>query len=278
MNTQEAIGLLTTKFPFQTYTESAAIGTNGVYVNVAETVLKNLPVGSKILDFGCGPCDKAAILQFLGFQLTGYDDLQDDWHKISDNKERILSFAEESGIDFFLAVDDKLPFEKNSFDMVMLHDVLEHLHDSPRELLNDLLDVVRPGGLIFITVPNVVNIRKRIDVLFGNTNLPKFELFYWYPSRWRGHVREYAKDDLLQLSKFLDLEIIDINGCDHLLTRLPAFVRPFYLFVTGFFPGWKDTWRLVARKKKDWRPKKNLPQDELNLILGKGMSYNYDEA
>jgi hypothetical protein len=34
-----------------------------------------------------------------------------------------------------------LPFDKCSFDMIMLHDVLEHLHDSPRDLLNDLFEL-----------------------------------------------------------------------------------------------------------------------------------------
>ena len=35
------------------------------------------------------------------------------------------------GIDFKLVTDNSLPFERNQFDMIMLNDVLEHLHDSP---------------------------------------------------------------------------------------------------------------------------------------------------
>ena len=33
-------------------------------------------------------------------------------------------------------------FKRSSFDMVMLHDVIEHLHDSPRTLLDDLVDTL----------------------------------------------------------------------------------------------------------------------------------------
>ena len=58
--------------------------------------------------------------------------------------------------------------------MVMSHDVLEHLHHSPRDLLNDLCELIKPNALLFITVPNAVNIRKRIDVLRGKTNLPDY--------------------------------------------------------------------------------------------------------
>jgi len=249
----------------------------GAYLDIANTVLRYLQPGSKILDFGCGPHDKTSILQFLGFQCSGYDDLQDDWHKIPGNREKILSFAGECGIEFKLASDGVLPFEKKNFDMVMLHDVLEHLHDSPRDLLNDLLELVRPEGLLFVTVPNAVNIRKRIDVLFGRTNLPGFEGYYWYPGRWRGHVREYVRDDLVKLSEYLNLEVLELRGCDHILEKLPLAVRPIYLFVTGIFTGWKDSWLLVARKRKDWVLRKALPQDQLFRILGKSTSYKYSE-
>ena len=45
--------------------------------------------------------------------------------------------------------------------MVMLHGVVEHSKQLSREFLNDLLELTRPGGLLFITVPNAVNNRKR---------------------------------------------------------------------------------------------------------------------
>ena len=77
-----------------------------------------------------------------------------------------------------------MPFSHELFDMVMMHDVLEHIHDTPRELLNDLLELLKPQGLLFVTVPNQVNIKKRIKVVMGRTNLTAFETFYW--STFRG--------------------------------------------------------------------------------------------
>ena len=46
--------------------------------------------------------------------------------------------------------------------MVMSHDVLEHLHDPPRYPFTELMKRVRTGGYLYVTVPNHVNIRKRI--------------------------------------------------------------------------------------------------------------------
>jgi SAM-dependent methyltransferase len=275
MTPEQAILLVIEKFPFSHYTEHGGDTGGGSYLNIANTALRHLKPSSKILDFGCGPCDKTAILQFLGYSCSGYDDLGDDWCNLPGSKEKIQDFAKGCGIDFHIAIDNVFPFEKNFFDMVMLHDVIEHLHDSPRDILNDLLDLVRPEGLLFITVPNAVNIRKRIDVLFGKTNLPPFDSYYWYPGSWRGHIREYVKDDLIQLSEYLNLEVIELRGCDHhhMLQKLPPQVKLAYMLLTRLFTGWKDTWLLIAKKKPGWTSRKKMPDNELFQILGKNNSF-----
>jgi len=275
MTIEDAIRDVIRRFPFDGYMtpESAE---KGAYSNIARTVMGYIPPGSKILDFGCGPCDKTAILQGLGYKCSAFDDLEDDWHKLPGNREKIMSFASDCGIDFKLADGRPFPFEKESFDLVMLNDVLEHLHDSPRDILNDLVQLAKPEGLVLITVPNAVNIRKRLDVVFGRTNLPRFDGFYWYPGNWRGHVREYVKGDLARLSEFLDLEILELRGCDHMLEKLPRRIVPAYLLTTTLFQGWKDSWIMVSRKKPGWTPRKRLSREELEHVLGKGTSYEYD--
>jgi 2-polyprenyl-3-methyl-5-hydroxy-6-metoxy-1,4-benzoquinol methylase len=70
--------------------------------------------------------------------------------------------------------------------MVMLHSVLQHLPDSPRDLLVNLVERIRPGGYLFITVPNHVNLRKRLAVLCGKTSHAPYVMYYWYPGGWRG--------------------------------------------------------------------------------------------
>mgnify|MGYP003605240381 CR=1 FL=1 len=274
MTIDEAIRSAVKEFPFEGYMNQGDT-VKGVYASIAGTALRHLQPGSTILDFGCGPCDKTAVLQFLGFHVSAYDDLEDDWHKLPGNREKILSFIGKCGIDFKQAHAGALPFEKHSFDMIMLHAVLEHLHDSPRDLLNNLLELAKPEGLLFVTVPNAVNIRKRIDVILGKTNLPGFDGYYWYPGSWRGHVREYVQNDLVKLSAYLNLEVLELRGCDHMLQKLPASIRPAYLLLTSLFPGWKDSWLLVARKRPGWSVKKTLPKDELVKIMGKNTPYDY---
>lgn len=274
MTIDEALRRVTEEFPFEGHMAPEG-SMRGAIPSIAKTALRYLQPGSAILDFGCGPCGKTAVLQFLGFRCSAYDDLQDDWHQIPGNREKILSFVKNCGIDFKQANGGLLPFEKNSFDMIMLHDVLEHLHDSPRDLLNDLLELAKPEGLLFVTVPNAVNMRKRIDVLAGRTNLPRFESYYWYPGSWRGHIREYVKNDLVRLSEYLNLEVLELRGCDHMLQTLPRISRPAYLFATRILRGWKDSWLLVARKRRGWAPRKTLPRNELAEIVGRSAAYDY---
>ena len=49
----------------------------------------------KILSIGSGPCDLEAILSNLGYNITAIDDLNDSWHLISNNKERIKNYLSE---------------------------------------------------------------------------------------------------------------------------------------------------------------------------------------
>jgi 2-polyprenyl-3-methyl-5-hydroxy-6-metoxy-1,4-benzoquinol methylase len=263
MTIKDAINLTKAKFPFRDYITLAA----DAHVNIAKTVMRYLHQGDTLLDFGCGPCDKTAVLQLLGFKCYGYDDYQDAWHKIETHRKKILTFVKDLGINFISQIDAKSSPANETFDMIMLHDVLEHLHDSPRNLLNDLLEMVTPEGYLYITVPNAANIKKRIRVLCGKTNMERFDSYYWYPGQFRGHIREYVKDDLVQLCNFLNLTIIELHGVDHMVDKkLPKYIGIIYKAVTNIFPGWKDSWQLVAKKNRNWKPQKNISKDKLERI------------
>ncbi len=245
------------------------------YATIAKKVSIHLKPGARILDFGSGPCDKTAILQALGYKCSACDDLQDHWHSIEGNRQKIMEFARSFGINFVLLTDCYLPFEKNSFDMVMIHDVIEHLHDSPRDLLNDLLELVKPEGLLFITVPNAASLANRMLILLGKTMFPRFSTYYWYPGPWRGHVREYVKDDLIRLSGYLALSVLDMHSCNQRTKAMPAVIRPFYRVISSVFTGSRDSWLLIAKKPPGWIPRKTLSDDEFIKVFGRAGPYFY---
>lgn len=260
---ERALARVTEAFPFADYFEPQLSG----HITVAQTVQRFLAPGSRILDFGAGPADKTALIAALGYECTAIDDLQDEWHKRGGARQLILDFAEKMSIEYLPLDGNGLP-SADGFDMVMLHDVLEHLHDSPRELLIDLLARVRDGGYLFVTMPNHVNLRKRLAVLTGKTSHPPYDLYYWYPGDWRGHVREYTKGDCLALAKALGLEVREIQGTHHMLSKVPPKLRRLYLGLSRLVPSTRDTWSMVAQKPKGWTAKPELNDTEFRELTG----------
>ncbi|MCL4397624.1 class I SAM-dependent methyltransferase [Patescibacteria group bacterium] len=89
-----------------------------------------------ILDVGCGDGSK---LKKLGGKTTkrkGCD---------------VSDLAEKFGFDKFDGI--KLPYKDNCFDRVVSFFVLEHT-EKPKELLAEMVRVLRPGGLLIILAPN----------------------------------------------------------------------------------------------------------------------------
>lgn len=266
-----AIRLVGERLPLHGHSREEWIATyaarhRDAYEHIISTIERHLPRGSQILDFGAGLCDKTVLVQLRGYRCTAADDFGNPLNTEEGYSEGVRDFARSFGVEV-AQVEGDLPFSPHSFDMVMMHDVIEHLHDSPRELLNDLVERLRPGGLLFITVPSAVNIRKRIDVLFGRSNLPRYDTYYWYPGPWRGHVREYARGDLEALNTFLGMNLVELHPCHHMLSVVPKRILPLYRAVTAVFRDWRDSWCYVGRKPLDWKSRREVPPAILDSIL-----------
>lgn len=244
------------------------------YGTVADVVAVHMNAGDRLLDFGSGPCDKTAVASRLGVACTAVDDFGDAWYHEANHMQTIRSWAEQNEIELRSSLDG---LEPETFDMVMMNDVLEHLHDSPRPLLEAMIELLKPEGLLFVTVPNLANIRKRISLATGRTNLPAFDLFYYYEGPWRGPVREYVKPDLEAVIDYLSLEMVEIRAIDHMLENLPDRLRLPYLAVTKIFPGWKDTWLLVARRPAGWS-RESVPQADFTAIYERQGKQNLHQS
>ena len=57
-----------------------------------------------------------------------------------------------------------LPFRSESFDLVLMLEVIEHLPDIPHSL-REIARVLRPGGIAIVTTPNRLNVISRIHYL-----------------------------------------------------------------------------------------------------------------
>ena len=269
----EAWDWVVDNFPFPGYIVPRR---RSAYEELVREALAVRPAGSRVLDFGAGPADKTALFALAGYQVVAYDDFLDPWHLVDGNIDKILSFARGAGIDYRAGPDPWALLKDESFDVIMLHHVLEHLHDSPRALLLRLMEHLRPGGVLYVTVPNAVNIRKRLAVLFGRTNYPSYPSFYWYPGPFRGYIREYVFGDLRALSGYLDLRNTRLRSYFHFPHAAPAPVLMALRTLSLLAPGWRDSLMLIGEKPREWRPEMQRSGVSLAESLGRGEYYDYE--
>jgi len=116
------------------------------YRESANLLSKYLPEGSLVLDYGCG----------LGLFLKSIADLGYVPYGVEyDNDAAIYAgqFAECRALPL---KDFESLKNKPVFDCVHLGDVLEHL-PYPRQTIDQLLQLIRPGGLLFVEGPLEIN-------------------------------------------------------------------------------------------------------------------------
>jgi len=69
------------------------------------------------------------------------------------------------------ACTDTLPFPDESFDAVLLSEVLEHLMYSPLPMFREIRRVLRPGGILLLSTPNPAGLGKLIGLARGRAML-----------------------------------------------------------------------------------------------------------
>lgn len=108
--------------------------------------------------------------------------------------------CKEEGVFFRLADlnDAKLPFDDSYFDVVVFTEVLEHLCVPHSLVLREVKRVLRPGGMLILSVPNIAALHKRIKLLFGRSILPPADRqLNKNKTHGYGHLHEYTMDEIV---------------------------------------------------------------------------------
>ena len=79
-----------------------------------------------------------------------------------------------------------------SYDLIVMAEVIEHLHRSPVTVLGWLASWLRPGGWILVQTPNAVALHKRLRMLAGRNPIEPIRL----DSKNPGHFHEYTLGEL----------------------------------------------------------------------------------
>jgi SAM-dependent methyltransferase len=146
--------------------------------------------GRRVLDLGCR--DGALTRAYTeGNEVVGVD-----------ADREALAEAEKLGIETRWAdLDESLPFEDESFDVVVAGELLEHLRD-PHRLVAEARRVLKPGGTLVGSVPNAYRLKNRLRFLAGRK-----------PEDDPTHLQMFsARDVRTLLAGFDDIEMHFIAG------------------------------------------------------------------
>jgi Methylase involved in ubiquinone/menaquinone biosynthesis len=147
--------------------------------------------GETVLDCGCG---MGVYLMYMGrlrrLNLVGVDGDLDRLHWAQ--REHVL--ASLSNVDIH-----RLPFADNSFDKVLMSEVLEHLADD-RRALREVFRVLKPGGILALSVPHASYpfwwdpINKTIEALGGRPIRSPGPIAGLWSNHWRLYRPETLRD------------------------------------------------------------------------------------
>ena len=193
-----------------------------------ENVLKitaMIPRG-RVLDIPCGQGALAECLRTQGFEIF-CGDLDPEWYRI------------EGGHFHQVDLNDDLPYKGRTFDCVTCVEGIEHL-ENPHLLIREISRVLKLGGTLIITTPNIMNIKSRLYFLLRSYT-DDFRHFY-QPSDQREllglHINPIPFGELKYILNRHGFRIETVS-CNRFTKKYP-WLMPFLVPLIRLMTRWKN--------------------------------------
>ncbi len=205
---------------------------------------KCLKVGNSVVDVGAGQGAFSLRMNDAGYQVLAVDVDKNDF-KATGVSHRVVDFNSQDSLEKFKSE------YMATFDASIGMEVIEHVED-PWKYIQLLKDLTKPGGIIFLTTPNIESVYSKLEFLF-TTKFMHFSKADYYSS---GHINPLTEMELRIIAEAKNLEVISLTA----LCRLPKIwiTRNFPYFAYSLFNllfGWTlgqnangDILCLIARK------------------------------
>ena len=138
---------------------------------------------------------------------------------------------------------EALPFPDGSFDAVVFNEIFEHLRINPIFTLHEVKRVLKPGGLLLLSTPNLLSVRGIYEFLVkGQTTRYGsgiYEEFIMLNDIGRmGHIREYTSQEVCDFLQRIGFHLEGIifrgrymNPLSVCLTLLRPQLKPYFSVV-----------------------------------------------
>ena len=198
--------------------------------------VKDIKVGMRVLEIGCGEAGVLKPFLDLGCNAVGveFDTIRFDLPKkllsnyIANDQLKLI------GKDIFkVDIETELG---GKFDIIILKDVIEHIHNQPK-LITDLKAFLKPNGCIFFGFPpwqmpfgghQQLNKNKILGALPYYHLLPK-KLYRWLINLGKGPVEELMEIRNTKIS-IEDFENISANCGYEIINKKHYLINPIYQY------------------------------------------------
>ena len=193
-------------------------------------IRRHVPSAGAILDAGCGFGEWVSFLSARGYRAEGLD-----------YSETLVSRLRQTYSALRWEVGDirRMPYPADSFDAVISWGVIEHDEAGPGAALAEFHRIVKPGGVIIVTVPVDSELQRRAaDYLFHrNGDAQVFFQYFMTEAELASHVTDAGFEvveqsilphaDLWLVSPRLSARLhgVAFRGVNFVVTNLLSWVR-----------------------------------------------------
>ena len=153
--------------------------------------------GQRILELGANPYFTTTLLRKFrqaDLHLANFFDKSEP-----EGKQRVTICSTGEVIEYsykqFNIEAEVFPYDDNSFDVVLFCEIIEHLLSDPVHALTEVKRVLKPGGALVLTTPNVARLDNARKIIAGENVYDPYSGHGPYGR----HNREYTQEDLFSL-------------------------------------------------------------------------------
>jgi SAM-dependent methyltransferase len=125
------------------------------YQTITPLLLRYLPREGRILEAGCGLGRWVAYLSRKGYRIEGVELNSEAVNEIKKFDTTLIVHTGDVGA---------LPYEDNSLSAIISLGVIEHFKEGPQRALREMYRVLKPRGILFITVPYLNILRRFLHI------------------------------------------------------------------------------------------------------------------
>jgi O-antigen biosynthesis protein len=165
--------------------------------NPHSIALEMIGHATRVLEFGCGPGHVTRALKERGCQVTGLEGDPVAAERAAEHAEQVLVMD-------FDVEDYAAKLVGEQYDVALFGDVLEHVRE-PLDLLRSVRPLLRRGGYVVISLPNVAHIDVRLALLRGNFKYKPWGLLD------ETHLRFFTRDSVEQLVREAGFRMVELR-------------------------------------------------------------------